>query len=230
MKTKRAPLFLLAGGRGQRDPAVKLFFQSNNCKEPAVAYVGAASDDDLEFFRHIEGYLRDMGAGSVKLARMAKGARINQSKEILEKADVVFISGGEVELGMQTLARRKMDVFLQELYRQGKPFFGISAGSIMLGREWVRWRDPEDVDTAELFPCMGLADVLCDTHDEKSGWDELQAALALKKEKSIGYGIATGTGLLVFPDERIEALGGPVSRYIKDHGTVVRIADLQPAA
>src|SRR5208283_1309482 len=108
----------------------------------------------------------------------------------------------------------------------GKPFFGISAGSIMLAREWVRWRDPDDVTTAELFPCLGLADILCDTHDEKAGWEELQAALALKKDGALGYGIATGTGVIVFPDGRVEGLGGPVCRYAREHGAVVRIADL----
>ena len=131
------------------------------------------------------------------------------TQKILEAADVIFISGGDVELGMQTLAKRKLDTFLRALYRHGKPFFGISAGSIMLAREWVRWRDPEDVTTAELFPCLGLADILCDTHDEKSGWEELQAALALKKNGTLGYGIATGTGVIVFPDGRGSRAGGP---------------------
>jgi peptidase E len=226
MKSELPPLFLLAGGRGRHDPAVKLFFQDIAIEKPAVAYVGAASDDDPEFFDHISGYLGEMGSGAVTLAPTSRGARAARTQKILETADVIFVSGGDVELGMQTLAKRKLDVFLRELYRQGKPFFGISAGSIMLAREWVRWRDPDDVTTAELFPCLGLADILCDTHDEKAGWEELQAALALKEEGALGYGIATGTGLLVFPDGRLEKLGEPVYRYAKEQGTVVRIADL----
>ena len=228
MKAKHTPLFLLAGGRGRRDPAVKLFFQECALTEPSVAYIGAASDDNMEFFNHISGYLRQMGAGSVKMAHTAKGARMAQTQKLLETAEVIFISGGDVELGMETLAKRKLDTFLRELYRQGKPFFGISAGSIMLAREWVRWRDPDDVNTSELFPCLGLADLLCDTHDEKSDWEELQAALALKEEGAVGYGIATGTGLRVLPDGRLESLGGPVQRYTRRRGAVVPITDMQP--
>jgi peptidase E len=230
MKAQRTPLYLLAGGRGRRDPAVKLFFQECGLIEPSVAYIGAASDDNLEFFQHISGYLRQMGAGAVTLAHTSKGARMAQTQKALENAGVIFISGGDVELGMETLSRRKLDTFLRELYRQGKPFFGISAGSIMLAREWVRWRDPDDVNTAELFPCLGLADVLCDTHDEESDWEELQAALALKEEGALGYGIAMGSGLRLAPESPVEALGGPVPRYIKTHGEVTRMADLQPVA
>lgn len=230
MKTKHTPLFLLAGGRGRRDPAVKLFFEECGIAQPGVAYIGAASDDNLEFYEHISGYLRQMGAGAVNLARTSKGARMAQTQKLLESADIIFVSGGDVELGMETLAKRRLDTFLRQLYRQGKPFFGISAGSIMLAREWVRWPDAEDVSSAELFPCLGLADLLCDTHDEDSDWEELQAALALKTDGSVGYGIATGTGLHVLPDGKVVALGGPVPRYASQHGEVVRMADLQPGA
>ena len=46
-----------------------------------MAYVGAASDDDMEFFNHISGYLREMGAGAVTLARSSKGARVVHDAE-----------------------------------------------------------------------------------------------------------------------------------------------------
>jgi len=49
-----------------------------------------------------------------------------------------------------------MTDFLRRLHRSGRLFFGTSAGSIMLSRKWVRWRDPHDDRSAELFPCLGL--------------------------------------------------------------------------
>jgi peptidase E len=230
MQTKTSPLYLLAGGRGRRDPAVQIVFRAFKLKTPHIAYVGAASEDNEEFFQHISGYLREMGAGEVALARTGKGARIARTQQVLTEADIIFVSGGDVELGMATLVKRGLDSFLKQLYREGKPFFGISAGSIMLAREWVRWRDPDDVNTSELFPCLGLADLLCDTHDEAAGWEELQAALMLKAEGALGYGIATGTGLRVSPGGRAEGLGGTVHRYIKKGDDVVRAGDLLPVA
>jgi len=45
----------------------------------------------------------------------------------------------------------------------------------MLSKEWIRWRDPDDDATAEFFPCLGIAPLICDTHGEQDGWEELQA-------------------------------------------------------
>ena len=98
----------------------------------------------------------------------------------------------------------------------------------MLAREWVRWRDPDDDATAELFPCLGVAPVLCDTHGEGEGWEELKAALHLKTVGDSGYGITTGTCLKVLPDGRVEALGGPIFRYVRTAKTVRRQPDLNP--
>ncbi len=70
---------------------------------------------------------------------------------------------------------RNLDLtsYLRELAEQGKPFIGLSAGSIMLARSWVRWPDSDEEGSAEVFPCLGVAPVYCDTHDEEAGWEEL---------------------------------------------------------
>jgi len=129
---------------------------------------------------------------------------------------------------MEVLREKGMVDFLFQLYQQGKPFFGLSAGSIMLAKEWVRWRDPDDDSTAELFPCLGFAPVICDTHDEENDWQELKAALKLEKDNTIGYGIVSGAAIKVFPDGRIEALGNITHRYIRHRERVDRMADILP--
>ena len=85
----------------------------------------------------------------------------------------------------------------------------------MLAKSWVRWRDPTDDSTAELFPCMGLAPVICDTHGEEDGWEELRAALALCRTGTAGYGIVTGSALEVSPDGTLTARGGSVDVFRK---------------
>ena len=82
-------------------------------------------------------------------------ADLKKASNILESADIIFVSGGDVEAGMDVLQEKNMMSFFNELYRQGKPFFGISAGAIMLADRWIRWPDPDDDDSAELFPCLG---------------------------------------------------------------------------
>jgi hypothetical protein len=99
----------------------------------------------------------------------------------------------------------------------------------MLAKEWIRWPNPDDDNTAEIFPCLGIAPVLCDTHGEADGWEELQALLKLEKDGATGCGIVSGTAIKVFPDGKIEALAGAIHQYQKISGQVVRIEDMLPA-
>ena len=146
----------------------------------------------------------------------------------MQTADAVFMSGGDVEAGIRILESKNLIDFLQDLYQKGKVFFGLSAGSIMLCREWVRWSNPENDSTAGLFPCLNIAPVICDTHAEEDEWEELRTALKLKINGDIGYGISSGACLKVCPSGRLEAIGGDIARYIKRDNKVVRIDDLVP--
>jgi len=191
--------------------------------------VGAASGDNEDFFRRMADMLRQSGAGDVAHAPLApRGAHIDGAQSILAQADLVCIGGGDVEAGMRILKDRQMADFLEGLYRGGKPFFGLSAGSIMLGEKWVRWSNPEDDTTAEIVACLGLAPLLCDTHDEQGDWEELKVLLRLQGEGVTGYGIVSGTALKVFPDGGVAALGGAVHRFVRRGGEVKRVPDLMP--
>lgn len=225
-----APIYLLAGGRASlradKDPLLARVLASCGIPHPAIAYVGAASGDSQPFFSMISDYLHRCGSGHVILAPLAgKRSKIEKARAILESADMVFISGGDVEAGMEVLEERQILPFLRQLLERGKPFFGSSAGSIMLGWQWVRWEDPDDDATAGLFPCMGLAPIVCDTHGEAEGWEELHTLLRLTPEGTLGYGIPTGAGLCVYPDGTLEALGAPAHCYVNSGGAVVRNAD-----
>ena len=227
------PVCLLAGGRPRNpqtfNPLFQEVFKSSGVKSPTIGYVGVASDENKAFFLMMAAMLKGVGSGKIKMAALASAkADIKKAQDILESADIVYISGGDVEHGMGVVREKKIADFLVGLYRQGKPFFGVSAGSIMLAKEWIRWRNPDDDTTAEIFPCLGIAPVICDTHGEADGWEELQALLALEKDNTTGYGIVSGTAMKVFPDGKIEALGGAVHQYKKVNGKVERVADILP--
>jgi peptidase E len=228
------PIYLLAGGRsGDRKKmatVIRTIFRESCNESPKVAYVGAATDDNTEFFNMMTAPLKEAGAGQVSHALISPPhADLKKAKNILESADIVFISGGDVERGMQVLTEKKMASFLQQLYGQEKLFFGVSAGSIMLAKEWVRWRDPNDDSTVEIYPCLGLAPVICDCHAEEDGWQELITLLQIKQVDSDGYGIPSGAAIKVSPDGTVEALGGIVCRFSRHNGKVSRNPDILPA-
>jgi cyanophycinase-like exopeptidase len=228
------PVYLIAGGRGAArrkgaDPLVAAALATAGAEKPSVAYVGAASGDNAAFRARIYGLLRKAGAGSVTLAPLCgRRADAAKARRVIETADIVFIGGGDVDAGMRVLSETRIQPFLAELHAAGKPFFGVSAGSIMLARSWVRWRDPADDSSAELFPCLGFAPVLCDTHGEADSWEELRALQRLAPAGSVSYGIVSGSALVVGADGTVSAAGGEVHRFCRKRRAVSQVESLFP--
>jgi peptidase E len=227
------PVYLIAGrGDGKSfKSTIKTILKDTGKTQPTIAYVGAASGDNWPFYLMVSAMIKKAEDCQIRRVLLAaRKADLNEARTVLESADAIFVSGGDVEAGMQVLEEKNMARFLIDLFKRGKVFLGVSAGSIMLAREWVRWRDPEDDSTTELFPCLGIAPVMCDTHAEADDWEELKAALKLKEQGAQGYGIPSGSCLKVYPDGRVEALGGPVARFLKRGNSIVRQPELLPAS
>ncbi len=135
------PLYLLSGDshhhRKTRDPLLREMLRETGRERPAVAYIGTASGDDAAFFQVLRLLFERTGAGSVDLAPLATpDADLRHSRALLEKADVVFLGEGDVDLGMRALAESDLVSFLHERFHAGVVFSGFSAGSILLSRQF----------------------------------------------------------------------------------------------
>ena len=234
MIDKHAPVFLLAGGPGSRekkgpDPLFRHVFQQTGIQKPTVAYIGAASGDNPVFRLWLSKVMQKAGAGKVTLAPLyGRKGDPEKARAVIEASDLIFISGGDVDEGMRVLREKEMIGILRHHHQAGKPFFGMSAGSIMLARQWIRWTDEDDDASAELFDCLGFAPIFCDTHGEDDGWEELKALIGCFPSGTTGYGIISGAAVVVKPEGTVSALGGKVHRFRRqDHG-VVQIEDLVP--
>jgi peptidase E len=227
-----ASVYLISGGYHRRrnlrpDELLTSILEDTGLRQPSVAYVGAASGDDRGFFRWVADLLRKAGAGRVTLApTVSPRPGPSGTRAILSDADIVFISGGDVEEGMRHLDRAGLNVFLRRLRKAGTPFIGFSAGSIMLGRAWVRWRDPSDDGTGERFACLGLAPVLCDTHEEDDDWPELKALLGTFRSRQVAHGLTSGSALQVLPDGELRSWWAPVHRFAWTNRRLQRLPDL----
>jgi peptidase E len=235
MMSAEKPVYLLAGGRpggrGTTDLIIQTIFKGSARVPPTIAYVGTANGDNKDFFNRMAQMCREAGARRINHALISPdGADLKKAQDVLNSADIIFISGGDVDRGMRVLREKNMIDCLSTLYQQGKPFFGSSAGAIMLAKEWVRWPDPDDSTSAELFPCLGFAPVICDCHDEEGGWEELKTALSLEEDVVKGYGLVSGTAIRVFADGKIEALGGNIHQYVRRGKQVIRAPDISPAS
>jgi peptidase E len=160
-------------------------------KKPLVAYVGVASNDNLDFQKMLAAAFVGTGA-RIQMAKLArKSAKLSNALALLADCDLIFMSGGDVEHGMNLLNERGVADELRKLARAGKPFLGISAGSIMTCKKWVRFPGDDD-SKAETFDCLGIAPVHMDAHSEADNWPELRTLvklLARSDADALAYGV-----------------------------------------
>ncbi len=222
-KSKPADIFLIAGGPQSKNNKAILAgaLALIKKKAPSVAYIGTASDDNKEFFLMLRPIIMAAGAGSVRLVPIVRRFDPDKARDILLASDVVFISGGGVDMGMKYLHKRKLIPLFRQLYDRGKLFCGISAGAIMLCRNWMHWRDPDDDDTAELLDCLGFAPLLCDVHAEEDNWVEMKRLLGFFPQGTAGYGIPAEGALRVAPDGKITPIGSVPVRFIKKGADII---------
>ena len=190
------PVYLCSGGpnanRQIMQEGFRMALAATGKEHPAVAYVGTASLDSRSFFNSLAAMISAAGASAVEMAPIAKRPDRICAEKILNKADAIFLSGGEVEDGMVWLKKAGLDTVLAGLFDEGKIFFGISAGCIMMGQHWVHWDSEGDDDTAGLFDCLGFVPFTFDAHGEDEDWTELKCALRLLGDGSVGYGLSDG--------------------------------------
>lgn len=209
------PLHLLAGGPGcaptQLVRLLNTALEGVGGAGHPVAYVGAASGDNAGFQRRIGRLLAAAGAGPLQAAPSARGARdAPTARRVLAGAGVIFVSGGDVEAGMNALHAAGLVPDLRAAFARGAAFMGLSAGSIMLGQAWLAWEDPDDDTTVRSFACLGLAPLVCDTHAEADAWAELHALLPRLPDGTRAYAIPAPAMLRVDVTGRAAAFGAPI--------------------
>ena len=211
-------MVLIAGaGPHTRKEAVRFHthaVQATGKPSPRIAYVGAASNDSLVFEKLVSRMVFGRGATVVPVKLKRKSLATSTARNLLADADLVFFTGGDVELGMKLIEDRNLGPYVRALNAGGTVMEGISAGAIMLGQHWVRFPG-DDEARAEAFPCLGLVPGSFDTHSEEDEWSELHSLArvlpAIAAEQKVVFGIPSGGGAL-WDGRALTALGAPLVR------------------
>lgn len=214
------PVTLIAGQFGSPHfgihPHLETAVGLARTETPAALYIGAANGDDASFGTALCALLGAAGAAEVfwpKLAKRRRAATV--ARKTLERVDLVFVGGGDVEAGMNVLRRADLVADLRAAAARGVVFVGMSAGAIMLGERWIRWpRADASDDEAETYECLGIAPCSVDTHGEGDEWRETRSFVAVRarelKRKAKAYGVPSGGALIVRSSGKMLARGGPV--------------------
>ncbi|HVV88374.1 MAG TPA: Type 1 glutamine amidotransferase-like domain-containing protein [Kofleriaceae bacterium] len=175
---------------------------------PTIAYVGACAGDDPTFAARVQALVFGPAARVVPVSLTSRTAT-STLRARLAGADLVFFTGGDVERGMQLVDERGLAPYLRDLARAGKPMEGLSAGAILLGRQWIAY--PEGAEP-RLFDCLGVVPATFDTHGEEDGWSELRDLARRAPAGDVVYGIPSH-GAARWDGATLHALGVPLARF-----------------
>lgn len=172
-----------------------------------AAYVGASNDDQPEFFEIFEAAMNDVG---IRRCQMIASSFEPSHRDALESADIIVLSGGDVEAGWKTIQETGMKDVLINRYHAGAIIVGISAGAIQLGRYHVV--EKQDC-SLELIDTIGLVPFIVSTHEEKRGWEPLVSVIELLEGTASGIALSTGGGAAYHTDGSFEAIRYPAEIF-----------------
>ena len=185
--------------------------------ERAMREVGKKSLRVAMSYAPVEGDAQGLKFMSERMPGLFPGATLEtiaSDRTVVDRADLVFVSGGDPTLGAKVLARTGAAAWMREAHARGTPMMGVSAGAIVLGAWWIDWPEDEDApeEQADLVACVGvLPHHVFDTHDEEDDWEELKVAQRLLARRGGGHakflGIPTKGALVFDGPDAMEVVG-----------------------
>lgn len=208
----QAPMYLLADSQPlfiNKDGSSLLNRIKEHINKETIraAYIGASNGDEPAFY---EIFCAAMKAANIEDLRMISALFEPEDKAFLEKADIILLAGGDVELGWKTFQAVGLENAIRERYQAGATLIGVSAGAVQLGMHAFN----SSANNKEVLNTFQFVSLCIGAHDEKSEWVDLKALIAHEKCCPRGLGISFGGALICHPDQSFEVVYQPVYELI----------------
>jgi len=203
MSESLKPIYLLADSQllfwKQDDSVFLQSMRSEIVKEnPKAAYIGASNDDQPDYYELFKAGMEGIGIRDCQMIRASFPAA---GAAFMEEADLILLSGGDVETGWNAFQQNGFGEALVRRYHERALLIGVSAGAVQLG--WGAAR----VETFKLVP------YIIGAHEEKNGWKELIKLVVEMKGALRGLGIPSGAGAIYRPGDSIEPVRHSLFEY-----------------
>lgn len=185
------PLFIGPWFTSEVRDAIVAAMQARGSGSPIAAYIGACNGDLADYFSICQ-------AAVGRLSLPLPCAHVNASEHgrdacvaAVQRAALVVIGGGDVQLGWDAMQRKGLDLAVAGAAEAGSVLLGISAGAIIMGSHGYSGKDDEFVDP---FPTLNLCPHIFGAHEEAEEWRDLRRAVGASPEGAqprLGIGIPT---------------------------------------
>lgn len=189
-------------------------------ERPRVLFIPTASHDAGGYVNAVCRVYRHLGCSFSTLLYFIDPAAAEHAAEKVEKADIIYVGGGNTQLLLETWRRFGLDRLLRQAADGGKLLCGLSAGAICWFAGGYSDFDPGS-GAQPIFrgiEGLGLLPGLCCPHYDEPGRGGFDSFLAGRS----GVALANNCALLVDGD-RCEAMGEGV--YLFSGGQKRRLAD-----
>jgi cyanophycinase len=143
----------------------------------------------------------------------------------LEDAELIVLSGGDVERGWRVFEQNGLKEVLPRLRYDGAVLIGVSAGAIQLGLGHLsNAAQPKPLEMFRFAPFYVGA------HDEANDWFDLRALVNLAQSDARAIGLPAGGGAVYYADGTLEPLRKPLIEIVKEDAKITEnlMAPLAP--
>lgn len=142
----------------------------------------------------------------------------------MDEADLILLSGGDVETGWNAFQQNGFGEALVRRYHERALLIGVSAGAVQLG--WGAAVAGGLLETFKLVP------YIIGAHEENNGWKELISLVVEMKGALRGLGIPSGAGAIYRPGDSIEPVRHSLFEYFLSgnsitHNLLVPVSELK---
>ena len=222
------PLYLLADSqlffwKSDRDSLAERIRADLDLGKPSAAYIGASNGDQSEFYSLFVAAMESM---DISDCRLVPSLPSREDTAFLEDADLIVLSGGDVERGWQVLEQNGLKELLPRKRFEGAVLMGVSAGAVQLGLGHLsNAAQPKPLDMFRFAPFYIGA------HDEGNDWFDLRALVNLSPSDARAIGLPAGGGAVYYSDGTLEPLRRPLIEIVKENSKITEnlMAPLDPS-
>jgi cyanophycinase len=180
--------------------------------KPKAAYIGASNGDQPEFYSLFQAAMETM---EISNCRLVPSQPSREDISFLEEADLVVLSGGDVERGWRTFEQNGLKELVPRKRFDGAVLMGVSAGAIQLGLGCLsNSAQPKQIDMFRFAPFYVGA------HDEENDWWDLRALVNLSQADARAIGIPTGGGAVYQSDGTLEPIRKHLTELTKESAMI----------
>ncbi|QLE03126.1 cyanophycinase [Galbibacter sp. BG1] len=239
INSAKGKLFIIGGGKRPPELIKKLVEISSFKKEDYIAILPMSSSEPDSAVYYASKQFLDLGISHKKIKgfNFSKDSLPQQWLDSLEKAKLIYISGGDQTKFMEIVANTPIENAIKSAYKNGSTIAGTSAGAAVMSAKMItgdEFKHPVytgdfrtiEADNMELVEGLGLVkNAIIDQHFIQRMRMNRLLSVALENPNETAIGIDESTAIIVEGDSatvagksQVIVLKNKASQIIKENG------------